>query len=489
MRALIVAAVSTTTQADAERDSIPSQLRLCRDVCAARGWPVAGEIVIPGHSRNYAWLHEIVRDSPDYARLVDAIAGHTMDLIVVRDYDRLWRTDALRAQLMALAREHRVQVYSANQPVEPVDPRHLIEASDTTRIMEALSGVLSEQENRTRTRRMMMGRRARVERRGLPIKGRFLWYGYRRDPETYIAVDPEQAVWVRWIYERCAHDRWGPVRIAEELERQRVPRPTTHAKRWHTGVVGRILSNPLYKGTLVWGDVVNEHSQVPAIVSEELWETVQAVREHRAGSRGRQHTYALTGLVRCAQCGYAMSYACYTDKRRNQRYAYLRCSHYVSTRGHECASNYTACDVVEAAVLAQVQAVLSDDDAWRAARGEDSGHAERIAELSAAIAELDARWARWNHAHEIGAIGLDEMLVHRQRILGERDTLKAQIDRLTANTALDRAASDARELMMALLPELPALPPDELNQVYNHLIKEIRVAPGKPEPTVDIVFL
>ncbi len=53
MRAIIVAAVSSAEQASEQKDSIPGQLAACRETCQQRGWTVADEVSILGHSRNY----------------------------------------------------------------------------------------------------------------------------------------------------------------------------------------------------------------------------------------------------------------------------------------------------------------------------------------------------------------------------------------------------------------------------------------------------
>jgi len=84
-----VAAVSTEAQAADDKSSIDVQLAECRQLCETRGWQVAREIVIPGHSRDYVWLHEIIRDCPQYAELVSAIEAGSADLVVVRHSDIL----------------------------------------------------------------------------------------------------------------------------------------------------------------------------------------------------------------------------------------------------------------------------------------------------------------------------------------------------------------------------------------------------------------
>lgn len=115
-RALVYAAVSTEIQADDEHNSIPMQLAACRQACERAGWPVEAEIVVPGHSRDYAYLSELTADCPEIAQVVQLIEAERVNLVVVRHYDRLWRTDWLRSDWTRLMSMHRCQVYSVEQP-------------------------------------------------------------------------------------------------------------------------------------------------------------------------------------------------------------------------------------------------------------------------------------------------------------------------------------------------------------------------------------
>ncbi len=102
-----------------------------------RGWTVVDEVAILGHSRNYNWLHEIIRDCEGYGQWVQLVESDTVDLVVCRDYDRLWRTDALRALGLASsqwretapsasAREERRQVLDFLSFARHVDPAELV---------------------------------------------------------------------------------------------------------------------------------------------------------------------------------------------------------------------------------------------------------------------------------------------------------------------------------------------------------------------------
>lgn len=300
MRAVIVAAVSTGAQAAQEKYSIPQQLEVCRQVCDSHGWIVVATLSIEGHSRNYDWLHEIIRDCPEYGQLVKLIESRGIDLVVCRDYDRLWRTDALRAQLTALCRQHSVQIFSLNQPIEVRDREHLTIGSDSRLIVEAMSGVISQIENESRKRRHRLGMVART-RTGLhPCAPP---YGYSKDGDGLVVV-PDEARWVRRAFEQRA-EGYGLKLIAKELNERDIPSPA--GKRWCTSTVRRMLHRPVYLGYITWGDELVK-ARHEAIVDGDLWERVQRINERRAGWRfdRRELRHALSGLAICGFCGSRM---------------------------------------------------------------------------------------------------------------------------------------------------------------------------------------
>jgi len=179
LRCIVWAAVSTPDQAKDEKESIPAQIEQARKTIQERGWyEVAEPLVVPGHSRYINWLDQAVAEIPQMKELVELAEANKVDLVVVRDWDRLARTDSLRVQISTRLREQGVQVYSLNQPVEPSD--HPGKVTDTALIVEGMAGILAEIENRLRARRWATGMLGRIKRGSWP------WtvppYGYTREP-------------------------------------------------------------------------------------------------------------------------------------------------------------------------------------------------------------------------------------------------------------------------------------------------------------------
>jgi len=156
-RCVIFAAVSSRPQT--ERESIPSQIANARALIARRNWEETIEpLIVPGVSRNIDFLYpEAVSEIPAIEQLIELARTNTIDLVIVRDYDRLARTRTLLTQISAYLNRCQVQIYAINKPVEPLalaELNRVGQASMASATVEALAGLTAQQEvERIRERR------------------------------------------------------------------------------------------------------------------------------------------------------------------------------------------------------------------------------------------------------------------------------------------------------------------------------------------------
>jgi DNA invertase Pin-like site-specific DNA recombinase len=489
-RVAIVAAVSSSAQAADDKASIPQQVADGHRICEVRDWRPAAEVIIPGHSRNYNWLHEIVRDCPPYAEMIRLIESHAIDLVVCRDYDRLWRTDALRAQVTALCREHGVQIYSINQPVEPSPPDKL-EQSDTGRLAEVLFGYIAEAENRTRTRRRMIGMGNRIAR-GWDCFGNCHPYGYRVVPgEEVLGAIPHEAAIIREIFALYLEGEsiYG---IAAALNARGVPPPSVarphldklvRARQWNIQSISNMLAQEYYCGAVRWGKFRNPNGLHEPLVSREDWERCQGMKRVHLRRCRLKHYNPLNGLARCGLCGYAMGVNWSGHSRER---GILRCSRHVATRGRECVSNGRCFRRVRDQLVAAIQAAIRDPEAFLAARREQSESGpmrERLDAIASEIGELQAGIARWDLVYERGGVDVD-------RYLGHIDQLKQSIairerDRADLQQMADSEARARAELtdLASQIDVLADMTDEELRPIYVSLIRELRFYPRR-EPDI-----
>ncbi len=494
-RAVVYAAVSDPSQVR-DHYSIDEQLVACRAECQRRQWPVAAEIVIPGHSRFYRRLHELVRDCAPYAQLIALVEARQIDLIVCYALDRLWRTDRLRMELEDLCEDHGVQIYAVSQPVEPrVDITD--EPDFARRWVSRLSGALSEDEIARFKSRSQAGKLGRA-RAGLHMSWIHPPYGYRQvDTHQPLEVEESQALWVRWIFERRAQG-WSMGRIANTLNARGIP--SAHGAAWRERVVKQVLSNAFYAGRIVYRrysrgkprrvtiEQIFEGRHQP-LVSTELWEAAQRI--NAAGHRDyhsclTDEPHILTGMLRCGLCGDAMCYRRQISSNGNVNH-YIYCSRYNHTNGEGCSYNGHSARQVEAYVLDQVRAAIQDPQALLLALDsvqQRDRRQERIAQLEASLQGLEQRAQRLLDAVELGHFPLDELARRQKNLSAQRQVLEHELATLRQSESHLAGMLAQLSSLHDLADELDHLAPSELRQVYRQLIHRITLRRGE-SPHID----
>ena len=121
-------------------------------------------------------------------------------------------------------------------------------------------------------------------------------YGYEVGSNGELAVNPEEAKVVRWMFEQyLAGDSLG--KIASGLEQQGIPSPTGRPK-WNREAINKLLSNEKYTGrvilqkTISTGTVQIENNgpmerylytgSHEAIISDEMFKVVQKEKQKRS---------------------------------------------------------------------------------------------------------------------------------------------------------------------------------------------------------------
>jgi DNA invertase Pin-like site-specific DNA recombinase len=479
-RACILNSVSGPAQATAEKFSLEEQDRDNHLSCQAHNWTVV-EVITIIHSRDYLWLHEILRDCPPFAHLVSLIESGAIDLIVVRHYDRLWSNSSLQGQISALCRQHKVQIFAILQPKEPVDPSLLPRRPGLQGIMESLSGVLRDEEQNIRVARRAVGMEKRI------IKGEHVWgptpaYGFTRQDKALV-VDESEWRWLEEMKRWVLDEGLGACGIEARLNRLGVPPPgavrratPTRDGRWTRKTIKRILTNPLYAGVTRWGAFSNNGQHRTLFTPEEQARVVAALSGHSA-RQGKYPDRLLSGLARCGYCGHAMSYCMSFGVR------YLRCSWHTNSRGRECRNNGNRASQVHAYLLDAIYHATLDRDDWLAARRAQHDSAqiqERIAAIDAQIAEHQGRFGQWSHAYEVGVIGLNELAEHRQRILSGVEALRGERQGCLVRLESEAQALAAMEEMASDMENLVERAMEQQRLILVRLIERVEFRQGSP---------
>ncbi len=166
--------------------------------------------------------------------LADAERGK-FDLVAVKDISRFARNtvDCLQAVRTLKKQGISVRFLSVGQ-----------ESMGESEFILTVYASLAQEESANLSKRVKFGKEINAKKGRVPP----MLYGYDRIDLFTLRINPTEAAVVRFLFERYA-DGWGTLRIAHELNR--LGKPTKLGKEWNSRGVRRILSNPIYCGTLV----------------------------------------------------------------------------------------------------------------------------------------------------------------------------------------------------------------------------------------------
>ena len=173
----------------------------------------------------------------------------------------------------------------------------------------------------------------KVKNGGTPTKAPIGYLNIRRidekgREERTVILDEERAPLIKLAFTEYATGNWTIRSLAEHintcgLSTRATPRlPSANIT---CSAMERILTNPYYKGTIIYNGVEYPGAH-PVIVEPELWDTVQTVlSSHMNGERTREHPHFLKGSIFCGECGSRMIVT-YAKNRAGTVYPYFVCS-------------------------------------------------------------------------------------------------------------------------------------------------------------------
>jgi DNA invertase Pin-like site-specific DNA recombinase len=449
---------------DNESSSIATQKSILSDYVARQGWRVAQTYVDDGYSgTNF--------DRPAFKQMIADIEAGLIDCVITKDLSRLGRNYLdCGLYLEVFFPEHGVRYISVNDGVDTLNKA----AMDITPFRNILNDMYAAD----------VSMKVKSALRSRFSQGRFTGttppYGYRKDPadRNHLVVDEAVRHVVREVFD-LALGGWGVSRIRRHLTDRRVLRPAAYATergdtgygryfegdpenrcRWSENSVRQILRSPVYAGHLVgykrpalsmkskkrpsrlpedWEVVQDTHEP---IVAQDEFDTVQRLMTSRRRDKESGFVNVFAGIVKCADCGYALRANPANRRKRPDAIdcvAYS-CNSYSRYGTEECtAHNIEARDLFDA-VLADINQLAreaaDDEKAVKAlkARLETLGKGEASAlererrRLSKRLAELDRLFTALYEDRVSENISGRNYLMMAERYEGEQVTIQ---DRLT----------------------------------------------------------
>ncbi len=234
--------------------------------------------------------------------------------------------------------------------------------------------------------------------------------------------------------------------------------------------------------------------EIPAIVTENRWQAVQAVIRAVPGTRATNKFYALTGYLSCA-CGGSI-----TGVYRKQRdVRFYKCARTITTtpRDQRCPHypRYLPADQLESSVWHAIYGLLIDPDRLQqaarrhiaAAAHAEPQQAHQRATIAHRLDELDLEETGVIRTHAKDHIDDTQLTTTLSQIADERHTLRGHLDQLDLWESRSRASQAHLDQIQQIAHDaktrLSNPSPEEQSRIYELLHLDIHVAPDR---TLDI---
>ena len=314
---------------DNESASIATQKSILTDYVKKQGWHLAKTYVDDGYSgTNF--------QRPSFQNMIKDIENGLINCVITKDLSRLGRNYLdCGLYLEVFFPEHNVRYIAVNDGVDTLNKS----AMDIT----PFRNILNEMYSADVSVKIKSAYRARFQ------QGKFMGttapYGYVKDPadHNHLLIDDKVAHVVREIFDLALAGN-GIAKIRKHINKQHILRPAAYAVEqgatgyeryfegneenryiWSENSVRGILRSPIYAGNLAgykriaanmkskkrpsklpeeWEVIPDTHE---GIVTQEEFDTVQQLITSRRlpeNKGGFENIFA--GVIKCADCGYAM---------------------------------------------------------------------------------------------------------------------------------------------------------------------------------------
>lgn len=455
------------------------------------------------------------RKRPAFLQMLEDARQRKFDLIVTREVCRFARNTVDTLTTTRALKNIGVEVYFVEDNIWTMD--------GDGELRLAIMATLAQEESRKVSERVKAGQHVSREKGTLYGNGNIL--GYDRIGDTYV-INPEQAETVRMIYDMYLYDELGTGKIAQRLTK--LGRLNASGlNKWSHGVVSRILNNQTYMGVMAYGKSFSNNyleqkrvnnfdkssylcvkGNFPAIVSEDEWYRVQAIKSSRVKQsfnpsakvpiHGAKENHDLWGSKMQCSCG------CSFRKNRWHKNA-----NSPTTYGYQCynilnngsgkqrrdagADDTGYCDqpmiadwkleLMGKAVLKQVFGEQKDliqytCDLLRRCQRTAKPKENSLHSLAARMEKVKAKKEMLLDMRTEGEITKEEFLSQRQKLDGELQALTAEYESLSQTDTNEQTEPEWGKIQSALEEILDLSQPKPSHDLIRKFVSKI-VPDGK----------
>ncbi|MBN8234725.1 recombinase family protein [Halobacillus kuroshimensis] len=489
-----VAIYSRKSRPDETDEGIKRQLAYLIDKCIESGWEyeVFQEV---GSSQDI--------NRPELNKMLERVQHFHFDAVVVTDQDRLSRTTSGFSQIKDILNDYGVKVVTSSKIYDY--------ATQEDDLMSDMQSIVAKQEYLNIKKRLVRGKRQSAKE-GNWVGGKTP-VGYLYDKNTKKLKPDEYAPTIKKIFTMYLDGKTS-TEIAREFELEGVLTPT--GSKWDKARIAVVLSNPVYKGTVIYGKTkVSKTSKKPSgtprqvktdrdeqivydnahqpIVSPEDWDKVERIRKDR-NSRppsARIGKLAYTGLIKCGLCGRTHSF----QRRKGKELRITSCQ----TRHYsEDGESYTVCqnkgcrldnfEKLFFVKLSQFTDMLENHIEFIKEQNEQETHnpVDEKASLEAQLNKIEASIKRVQNGFVMEIFTEEEAHTKIKQFKAQKDNVEAQLEELNTKSQdeqideLEETLRGLRGIMSGEMTSEPKRVHEILSRVIDH-IEYKRVGDHKAE--------
>ncbi|KIO65357.1 hypothetical protein B4065_2655 [Caldibacillus thermoamylovorans] len=451
----IYARVSTEEQAK-EGFSIAAQLQTLRQYAQIYNWEVVDEYVDEGISG------KSVKGRPEMKRLIRDVEDERFDAVLVWKISRLSRNMLETLMLLDKFEKYNVKFISYSENFDTSSP--------IGRLVLQIMASIAEMERNTLAENVKLGMKQRA------LEGRWnggVVFGYDTVKKELV-INKKEAEVVQLIYHMYA-DGKGLRAISNYLNK--AVYKTKRNRYFSINGVAQILDNVIYNGKISWLKFENWESKRrkgknpnpiivegkhEAIISDELWNVVQARRKSKSfKQRQSNEPFLISQLLRCPDCGQGMvpSITTYTRKDGTKRkHRYYVCSDFHNKGSAACKANSIKAYEAEDTVIKRIQQFCSNKKKLYKTLTEissTSAHAIKrlnieLEEIEKQLKEIEQLQAKYMEAFEKNTLPIDILQERLQKVSNE----KRELEQKKNEIAVHLSSSDSKVIQPELIEML-----------------------------------
>ncbi|WP_108671832.1 recombinase family protein [Peribacillus acanthi] len=461
--------VSTDEQAR-EGVSLAEQKERLSAYCRAMGWNIDTTLYVDdGYSAKNM-------ERPQLTKLINAVKNGIISKVMVTKLDRMSRKLLDLLQLIDLFQENEVSFISISESFDTNTP--------SGRLTLQVLGAVAEFE-RERIRERVLDNMFHAAN-----SGKWLTqspYGYDL-VEKELSINEKESLIVKKVYDLYLNKGLGYYTIAKKLNEEGIP--SKYNKEWSLRSIKLILTNPAYKGTLVWNrtdsskkkrkekeeeEWVTVEDCLPVIIEKETWDAVQErINKKPMASRAQSSPHLLGGLLKCGKCGGGMSISWSGSK--NKRFRVYRCSN--NKNKGTCTSKQYRANEVEEWFKQGLLGLASSLNHQTIIEFSEKESISFDTNKEQKVRTAQTRYKRKVEAYTVGLIGLKELKEEKDRM---EQVIEALSNGKNTNKNIDLKSLQKKieEKMRSIIDAMGILPVEDTKALISTLVCRVIVKGDK----------